>query len=229
MRPPFAALLLFVLAGCSNIPGGPEGVIAIEVRVPTPALLEVGDTIQLSARALNQSGDSVAATVVWRAADTTLSIDGAGRATALAPSGFGRVQATVGTLVSSLVSLQLTPHADTLSFPGPDTLRVPLGTDTSAALVAQVLSFNPAGGVIGARLTYQLDPASVSAVEFVGGGASKTVQTGSAGAPLTLVRLHRLSTPTLPDSALITVQAFRPSGNEVPPLGGVRFTVRFDN
>jgi pSer/pThr/pTyr-binding forkhead associated (FHA) protein len=51
-------LLAAAALGCSNITDSGNGVVALEVKVPSRLELEVGDTIQLSARALDRNGDS---------------------------------------------------------------------------------------------------------------------------------------------------------------------------
>ena len=69
-------LLLAAALGCSNITdsGSGTGVVALEVKVPSRLELEVGDTIKLSARALDRNGDSVAADITWLSPDTTVGV-----------------------------------------------------------------------------------------------------------------------------------------------------------
>jgi len=53
-------LLLTAALGCSNLTDTGGGVVALEVRAPAVTSIEVGDTVRLSARALDKQGDSVA-------------------------------------------------------------------------------------------------------------------------------------------------------------------------
>ena len=55
--------------GCSGLTAAEAGVVGIEVRVPGPDTVEVGETIQLSARPLDKNGDSSGAAVAWISAD----------------------------------------------------------------------------------------------------------------------------------------------------------------
>ena len=129
--------LALVLAGCSDITGGENGVVALEVVRPEPATLEVGETLQMTARALDASGEEVAATIEWRTVDTTLAVDAAGLVTGLF-AGAGRVQALEGSLVSQPITLTVLAGVDSLHV-APDTLLVPAATAVSGPLVATAL------------------------------------------------------------------------------------------
>ena len=75
MRRALGYLLAAMTAGCSGLTEDEGGVVGIEVQVPGPDSLEVGESIQLAARPLDKNGDSVAATVVWVSVDPTAVID----------------------------------------------------------------------------------------------------------------------------------------------------------
>ena len=91
-----AVLLALLVLGCSDLTEGPGGVVALEIRTPTPLTIEVGEMLDLSARPLNKDGDSIAAEVLWVAPDPTLAVEPAtGVITGVAP-GTGRVQALSG-------------------------------------------------------------------------------------------------------------------------------------
>jgi len=79
-------------------------VVALEITQPAVTTIEVGDTLRLSARALNRDGDPVDVPITWTTADATLTVDPQGLVTGIAP-GPGRVQALTGSLGSALVSL----------------------------------------------------------------------------------------------------------------------------
>jgi uncharacterized protein YjdB len=90
--------------GCSNLTEGAGGVVEVEIRQPAVTQIVVGDTLRLSARALDRNGDSLAVPIVWLASDTTLTVDDQGLVTGVAP-GPGEVQAIAGSLASARVSL----------------------------------------------------------------------------------------------------------------------------
>src|ERR1051325_10700525 len=96
-------LALAAATGCSDITLSTTHVIALEVNNTTPSV-EQGDTVRLTARALNAFGDPVAeAPVTWAVVDT-----GTARYFQLDPSGLvhglslgsGKVQASTDNLRS---------------------------------------------------------------------------------------------------------------------------------
>jgi uncharacterized protein YjdB len=113
----WAALIASGLAlGCSDLTEGANAVVALEITQPAQTEVEVGLTLQLTARALNKDGDPVTtAPIGWRTADTTVTVSDQGLVTGVAP-GAGRVQAFVGSLSSALVSLTV---IDTVPPPPP--------------------------------------------------------------------------------------------------------------
>lgn len=102
-------VLLGAVAGCGNLPTGDDGVVALELTVPTTLTLVEGQSVQLSARALDRNGEVVsAATITWRTPDTTVVVDAAtGLVTAVTGTGTGRVQAATGSLHSDIVTFTL--------------------------------------------------------------------------------------------------------------------------
>lgn len=98
-----ALLAATTLLGCSSLTEVDGGLVAIEVTYPS--VIEVGQTLQLSARPLNADGDSIAAPIVWRTPDTTVTVDSATGLVTGITAGPARVQAASGTLASSLVTL----------------------------------------------------------------------------------------------------------------------------
>jgi len=100
-------LLAFALGtfGCGDLPTTSEGVAVLEVQPPANTTIDVGGTLQFSARTLDASGNPVEVAVRWRTPDTTISVgETTGLVTGLFP-GEGRVQAAVGNdeLVSTFV------------------------------------------------------------------------------------------------------------------------------
>jgi Bacterial Ig-like domain (group 2) len=221
------ALLIsaLLLAGCSDLTEGAGGVVALEIDQPQSLTLEIGETLALTARALDKNGDPVDAAVTWRAADPTLTVDPATGAITGVSAGTGRVQAFAGDLSSGLVQFSVIPAADTLIVTTP-VVTVPPGAPSSAALVAQLQSFT-AGALQDRPLIYAIvDPPEVvpHLVELPGGVLTDTLNTGTDGA-VSSVTLNRV-TLAQPDTAIVEVRAFRTRG--APVAGsGQRFTVIF--
>jgi hypothetical protein len=223
------ALLLGMILGCSNLDEGEAGVVALEVSAPSPDTLEVGESVQLSARALDRDGNPVNATITWRGVDTTASIDPAtGIVTALFP-GTARVQATVGSLASGLIALTVLAPADTLIIAGDSVLTVLIDEPASAAMLVRLESFNPAGALAGRPVIYTITSPDLTGlphtVELPGAVLVDTVLTGSDG-QVTSMTLDRVTGVTAPDSAIVQVSAFRTRGAAVPG-SGQRFIVHF--
>ena len=230
--------LAALLAACSDIPTSGTDVIALEVRPPVPAQVEVGDTFQLSARALDRNGDSVAAPIRWRTADPiNIAIDSVtGRVTGLVAGTTGRVQVTDGSLTSDLITLTVVARADTVEVPE-DTVVVTSAAITSPPLAARVAARDAAAptgyiGVSGRAMIFEIvepvfgDPAART-VEITGDGVVDTVVTGADGFPSVPMTLSRITGITAPQHALVEVRVFRRSGALVPG-SGQRFVVRFD-
>jgi uncharacterized protein YjdB len=91
--------------GCSDLTEGAGGVVQLEITQPAVTQIEVGDTLRLSARALDRDGNPVDVPISWRTSDATfLTVDDQGLVTGVAP-GPGQVQAIAGSLASARVSL----------------------------------------------------------------------------------------------------------------------------
>lgn len=210
------------VAACSSLGEG-NGAVSIELFVPSPASVEVDDTITLRARLLDANGDSVAGTIRWRTPDTAAvaldSITGrfSGRSTT---PGTGRIQAISGSLVVPNPPLTFTvrPHADTLIIPAAgDTLTVTAGDSQSAPLQPKVATAAEAGVQDATVIVSLLFPADSSALL---GGTVKadTLLTGSSGEPAVALRVKQHGA-VRPDSAVVQVEARRPSGAVVPGSG----------
>jgi len=223
-----ALLLALAVAGCSGLDEGEAGVVGIEVRVPGPDTVEVGESIQLSAKPLDKNGDSVGTTVTWLSADAAATIDAAsGVLTGVSP-GTARVQATVGSLGSALIVFAVVPPADTLIITGDSIVDVPPETPTSPPLGTRVESFNPAGPLPGRGVIYAItspDPTTATpTVTLSGGVVVDTIKTGADGTAATALTVLTGSTP--PDSVIVEIRTKRTRGAEVPG-SGQRFIVRF--
>lgn len=95
---------------CSDLPVTGDGVVILEVTTPPSLTLRQGDRITLVARALDRQGEDVAVAVTWATPDTTISVSETGEVTGLTASGTGRVQASVGTLRSNILTFVLQPQ-----------------------------------------------------------------------------------------------------------------------
>jgi hypothetical protein len=227
MKLRFGLLAAVTVLGCSGLDEGEAGVVGIEVRVPGPDTVEVGESIQLSAKPLNKDGDSVATTITWLSADPTAAVDPATGILTGVSVGTARVQATVGALGSALISFAVVAPADTLVLTSDSIVTLASDAVTSPPLTAQ-LSNLVAGPLPNRGVIYALtspDPAAgAPTVLLQGNVVSDTVATGADGnASLALVVVTG-SIP--PDSAIVTVRAERTRGAVVPG-SGQRFIIRF--
>jgi hypothetical protein len=101
-------LALAALLGCSDLTEGEAGIVAIEVTAPFPAEVTVGESVQLTARALDRDGGVVPAEISWVTPDATITVDSeTGLVTGVTADTTGRVQAFSGSLVSALVTLDV--------------------------------------------------------------------------------------------------------------------------
>jgi hypothetical protein len=222
-----SALLLSILLvlGCSDLTEGAGGVVQLQVTLPQLLTIEIGETLALTARALDKDGNEVAFPVTWLAPDPTLTVDAAGVITGVS-AGTGRVQAFAGNLPSAVVQFTVIPRADTLIVTDSVFTIAPLGP-ASPPLVAQLQSFSPAGPLADRPIVYAIvDPPEVvpHLVELPGGVLTDTLNTGTDGA-VTSVTLNR-ATLAQPDTAIVEVRAFRTRGAPVPG-SGQRFRVIF--
>ncbi len=230
---PWLPLACAAALACSNITADDSGVIALDVQVPARLELEVGDTIQLAARALDRNGDPTDATITWQTPDTTVTVDAVtGRATGRAGDGttVGRVQAAEGTLVSDFLTFTVLGRADSVALPGGATIVVPPATASSAPLNVRLLG--AAGvGLAGHRVVFTVTApvfadTALRTVELSNAGLVDTVRTAADGTLATPVTLNRVAGRTAPATAVVRVQVTRPSGATVPG-SGQQFTVTF--
>lgn len=230
MRHPWRWAIALAGIGCSNLPSTAGGIVALEIRLPSPPALEQNDTLVLRARALDENGDSVAAQVYWRTLDDTLVtlVDSVGIVTTSRTAGAPRLQAHVGSLRSEIVTLTIRPRSDTLTLTVADTITVPAVDNASDTLGAAVLSNDPVGGVTGTSILFEVvdTVAADGALEFSNHLLVFRATTGSTGAPATAVTLRKVVGRTPPGSVQVRVSATRPSGTVVPGSGQV-FTILF--
>ena len=222
MKHPLAWIAVLAAAGCSSL-GDPGAPVAIEVLTPSPAVVEIGDTITLRARVLDQAGDSIAATIRWRTADTTVAVDSVtGRFTGLF-TGSGRVQAVSGSLVASPVTYQVRLRADTVIV-ATDSLVI-LVADTASAILTPKVA-DATGAASGSHfLTLTIVAPSPAGARLSGDVVADTVTTGTDGLPAPSVRVRNVGV-AVGDSVVVQVLAKR-FGGSVIPGSGQKITVYF--
>lgn len=210
----------------------------VALDVAAPDSLEEADTLRPHARALDGRGDSVAATIYWATLDTAFLfvVDSASGETVAKKPGSGRLQARVGNLRSTTLTIRLLPAADSVSAAGPlrDTVVASAPdslSDSLAVLLQDTVTTPPAAVPLAGRpvvfaVTYPVGSTAVTlatsdtARAFV---AVDTVLTKSTG--IAAVRVRLLSGPP-PDSVVVTAQARRAVGAPVPG-SPVTFVVEF--
>jgi len=242
VRPPRWWWIAGTLVACSKLTEGSGGVVALELRLPVQPAVEQNDTLTLRARALDAKGDSVAATICWQTLDDSVlaivpdSADGTlapceyrtSRVTTSRTSGTARVQASTSGLRSDLISLTLRARSDTLRLTVPDSIVVASGDTAPDTLGAVVESQNPAGGVSGTSILYEvMDTLSTRGTVALNNGLlAYRAATGLNGAPVTAVVIRRIPGATPPAAVQVRVSAARPSGQPVPG-SGQQFTILY--
>jgi Bacterial Ig-like domain (group 2) len=221
-------LPLLTLLGCSGLDEGEGGVVSLQVEVPVPATVEVGDALQLKATALDAEGKPVDAAISWRAADKTVTVSPTGLVTGVSV-GTARVQARNGSLGSDLVTITVIARADTLLLVGDSVQTVAIDATTSADLVTELRTFSPDAPVASRPVIYAITspaPGTTPSVTLTGGAQTDTVNTGADGTVTGVKLLHVTGRPPV-DSAIVTVRAERTRGAPVPG-SGQRFIIRFE-
>lgn len=205
-------LAALAVLGCSSL-GDPGEPVAIEFLVPDPAWVEIGDTITLRARLLDQGGDSVdSGDLRWRTPDTTAvavdSLTGAFTGLILLPAG-GRVQPTAGSLAGPIVTFSILAHADTLRIPATaESLFVAAADSESAVLGAVITKYDStalANRTMIVRLVTPLDGSVVlegPLARDTVGVLTDTTLTLAAGA-IGTSGIHVTVRGTRPDSAVV--------------------------
>lgn len=215
------------MLGCSDLTEGDGGVVQLEILVPVVTSVEVGETLQLSAQALDRDGNPVSVPISWRTSDATLTVTDAGVVTGVT-AGPGQVQAFAGSLASERVGLTVITRADTLMIVGDSIVTVPTGVTASTPLVVQLQSFSDAVALPSRPVVYAItSPPDVGprSVELPGAVLIDTVSTGTTGLNQT-VTLNRVAGVPSPATAIVVVRSYRSSGVDVPG-SGQRFIVSF--
>lgn len=225
----WSPLLWLLLAGaCSGLDEGEGGVVAIEVETPELTILEVGEEVQVVARALDVNGAVLDVPLEWQASGAAVTVDGAGLVSAVQP-GEADVQAVSGSLPSAPVQFTVVARADTIIIAGDSVVTIPVGADppVTAPLTVRLETFIPPGPVSGGAVIFQITSPVAGAtpvVQFGGGVQSDTITTASDGTAS--IEIGAVSEQVPPDTAIVQIRAERLRGAEVPG-SGQRFIVLF--
>lgn len=223
------ALVPALLAACADVTVTDGGVAAIELLVPAPAQVEVGQTRTLTGSALDANGDPLPIPLVWYALDTTLVMDStAGRLTGV-QTGTGRILARAADLYSREVRFTVVVRVDTVIRVAEAELDVAEGETLSPALTVRLAAGEAGAGVPQRQVRFEItSPVFPSpddrTVEFTNGSLVLLAATAASGE--TAPRLQRVTGRTPPAEVVVTFRAFRPGGESIPGSGQT-YLVRF--
>jgi hypothetical protein len=221
-------LSLLLAAGCSGLDEGEGGVVAIEVETPEFQTLEVGEQVQVVARALDVNGAVVEVPLEWQASSAAVTVDGSGLVTGVQP-GQANVQAISGSLPSAPVPFTVEARADTIIISGDSVVTIPIGADppVTDTLTVRLETFSPPGPLSGRPVIFEITSPVAGAtpvVQLGGGVQSDTVTTATDGTAA--VEIGAASGQVPPDTAIVQVRAERTRGSAVAG-SGQRFIVLF--
>ncbi len=216
-------LALTATLACGQLGTDLDQLVALEVFLPDSGRIEVGDTLQPAARALNGRGDPVTGPIYWNSLDTGLVVlDSASGLSYGRAVGTARLQARAPGLRSNPENVFVLARLDSASAAGPirDTVTLSAPDSVSGDLV--VKAWAGTRGALGRPVVYvaAIYPAGATTVKFV---PRDTVQTNAGG---TAVAQLRFVTAPLPDSVVVTAAVRRPNGTHVPG-SPVTFVVEF--
>lgn len=219
------SLLLAALASaaaCSSL-GESGAPVAIEFLVPIPAVVDIGDTIQLHARVLDTNGDSIAAPIRWTTPDTNVHVDSITGKFWATSGTTGHVQPRSGSLIgpSPATTFTVQPHADTLIVTtAAESLLVTLATDTASLALSPKVAKSDATGIGDQTLILTLVAPTPAGIHLSGNDSVRTVISSGTGEPGTPVRV-RAAGAAANDTAFVQVQARLPSGKLVAGSGQI--------
>ena len=217
---------LLAVAACSSLEEGQGGIVALELQTPAITTLEVGEQVQLSARALDADGETVDATIEWLTSSAALSVDAAGLATGVT-AGAAQVQAAVGSLTSAQIDFTVRAPADTIVIVGDSVLAVPVAAPVPANPTVRIDSRTPPGPVEGQDVIFDIThplAGTPPLVQLANGDQSDTVRTTAEGVATVALSVGTGQVP--PDTAIVEVRANRLRGAVVPG-SGQRFIILF--
>jgi hypothetical protein len=241
--------LAVLLAACNPLANDAEKIIALEIYGPAERTIEEGDTLTLTARALNLAGDTVpGAVITWEMVDVdsgqvgfTLD-ESTGLVTAYAP-GSGRVRPRVEDLTTlAVITVTVTAAPDSVAPGGDLTVALAPGDSLSPPLAVVVydLTTDPPNTMAIAEKPvqfYLVDPVpgSPAADGFfltvpdsleAGPDLHRITATTDAGGRASAVA-RRIAGIAVPDSAVVDAMVTTAAGVTVAG-SPIRFVVIFD-
>ncbi len=243
----FRVLLLPVLAaGCGELTADFSRVIALEIEGSLQRSVEEGDTLRLTARALDAAGEVVPeAPIVWVVLDVDsgqlgFTLDSAGLVTGQHP-GSGRVRAQHDDLFGDPITINVTAAPDSISAAGPQRVTVGAAVEQSEGLSVAVFDLSTSPGeqlpLAGKDVLYDIvdpDPSTgvadgvfltVADTEPGDQPHRLTVTTDASGNATAVVRKIVGATP--PDSVTVDVVVMTDQGQSAAG-SPVRFVVVFE-
>jgi hypothetical protein len=215
------------VAACSGLEEGEGGVVAIEVETPEFQTIEVGEQVQVVARALDVDGQVVDVPLEWQSSTGAVTVDGTGLVTGVEP-GQAEVRAFTGTLPSEPVPFTVVARADTIIIAGDSVVTIPIvDPPTTAALTVRLETLTPPGPVSGASVIFEITSPVAGAtpvVQLAGGVQGDTLTTASDG--IARAEIGAVIGQVPPDTAIVQVRAEGLRGSAVPG-SGQRFIVLF--
>lgn len=137
-------IIAVLTTACISITSGPGGIAAIEVDGLFQRSLQEGDTLSVVARAVDANNQTVTdAQVIWELLDVDsgqvgLTIDEtSGLITAGSP-GIGRVQASVASLRSGIITITVVPAPDSIAVSGDSLIMMAAGATSSPNLTVVI-------------------------------------------------------------------------------------------
>jgi hypothetical protein len=224
-----AALSLVAAAACSSLDEGEGGVVALEIEFPETRTLEVGEQVQIAARALDADGQVVDAAITWSASTGAVAVDAAGIVTAV-QAGTADVQASVGSLAAEPVDFTVLARPDTIVIVGDSVFTIPSGADppVTPTLTVRLESRSPAGPVAEHPVIFEITrpvAGDLPVVQLAGGVQGDTLDTSAEGTAAVVAGAVTGQIP--PDTAIVEVRANRLRGAPVPG-SGQRFILLFE-
>ncbi len=181
------ATVVFVACGDST---GPRDVSSVVVTPAAATVVSLGDTVQLTATALDADGNTIiGATFVWASSDpATAAVSDAGVVTAIA-SGTATVTAANGGVTSNGAAITVQQEVASLELSG-DSAAIIVGDTLMLAATAKDANNNP---VVDASVTWSTSDMTVATVDAQGlvravgdGAATITAAAGSVTGVATL-------------------------------------------
>lgn len=251
------ALGLCLAAGaCSQLSPDFGTAVAITIKGPVTPQVEEGDTLTLTAQALDINGAILTdQTVFWTITDPVKRVDTVNGQPVNVPRGFtidsitglitafvpdtAKILAYDGTLRSNTLQVIITPQPDTVFAPITRIVVAPLATESGAlAVTVQDITTNPATPRVlgGKTVSYVItSPAAVTSIyleahttpgDSLPGADPLRGSVKTAGNGQALIFVHTVAGQTPPDSAVVEATGLTARGATVKG-SPVRFTVVF--